>query len=192
MAIHRIAICGPAGCGKTALFRYVDELISLNFETPAPCHVAGNTSSKELMERDAFSPKYIPTHAPKITECINRGIQVWDTSGKSSFSFVPSVFAEFRACNALWLCYDTTDSGAFLALDSWVKEFKLPTSSSLAIFLVGLKVDLSEQRVTSRRKARQWCDKHGINSNSFWEVSSRVPLAGSSLLDLVSASIRTP
>jgi len=85
------------------------------------------------------------------------------------------IFSYFRLPKGVILCYDITDRESFIEVEQALYRFKLQQNVNLAddrkpkYVLVGLKLDLVNNRSLTYEEANNWAKKHGM---SYYEVSS--------------------
>lgn len=95
-------------------------------------------------------------------------VQIWDTAGQEQFRSITRAYYKSAAC--AFLVYDVTNRESFLNIQSWVDECKSQCPSSALLYLIGNKVDLSEQRVVSYDEGKSIADK---NKMKFSETSAK-------------------
>ena len=84
--------------------------------------------------------------------------------------------------------FDITDKKSFLSITEWLKQIEKHAKENVIKFLVGNKIDLTDQRKVSYDEAKQYADEHelpyietstkeGININELFESSIKTFLA---------------
>lgn len=116
-------------------------------------------------------------------------LQLWDTAGQERFrSLIPNFIRD--SCTAV-IVYDMTLIDTFLSIEQWVNDIRNVRGNHATVFLVGNKLDLTENRVVGKNegeeKARQLSVKfietsaktgEGVNE-LFREVAEDLPQEGS-------------
>ena len=74
-------------------------------------------------------------------------LQIWDTLGQEKFKSLAPVF--FHKSVGAFLVYDVNDKESFLALEGWKEQLNNTNDTKIVVILVGNKVDLLNQQVTS-------------------------------------------
>lgn len=95
-------------------------------------------------------------------------VQIWDTAGQEQFRSITRAYYKSAAC--AFLVYDVTNRESFLNVQSWADECKSQCPSSAVLYLIGNKVDLSENRTVSYEEGKSIAEK---NSMKFSETSAK-------------------
>jgi Ras-related protein Rab-6A len=77
-------------------------------------------------------------------------LQLWDTAGQERFrSLIPSYIRD-RAVAVV--CYDITSKTSFESVRKWIEDVRAERGADVIIFIVGNKIDLTDQRYPKKSK----------------------------------------
>jgi small GTP-binding protein len=146
--IFKIVLAGDSGVGKTAVLHRLLTGTFCDREKPTigiecrryACNVAGE----------------------RIT------LQVWDTAGQERFQSVTTAY--FRTAVGAILMFDLTSKGSFEHLETWIQRAKTDCAANARIALVANKVDMDDERVTSKTEAQVLANKYDV---PYFETSAR-------------------
>jgi small GTP-binding protein len=96
-------------------------------------------------------------------------VQIWDTAGQEQYRSLSPVY--FRSAAAALLVFDITNRTSFENLDDWLSSFRNASNDQAALFLLGNKSDLHEQRKVESQEGEDWAQKHGCR---YFETSARM------------------
>ena len=96
-------------------------------------------------------------------------LQIWDTCGQEFYKSLVSSF--YRNTSLAIIVYAINDQKSFDELELWIKDLKTNSSPDIKIFLIGNKVDLTEQRVIKKEMAEKIKDDYGLDF--FIETSAK-------------------
>ncbi|CAH8646624.1 unnamed protein product [Heterobilharzia americana] len=135
---------------------------------------------------DTYDPSYHATIGIDFvskTLCFNEKsvrLQLWDTAGQERFrSLIPSYIKDSSVAIVV---YDVTSRESFIKASEWIKEIRAERPSKTLIFLVGNKVDLTDDRVISTEEAVEKAEKERL---FFIETSAKTDFQIKKLFDLV-------
>ncbi|OHT14389.1 Ras family protein [Tritrichomonas foetus] len=144
---YKIVIVGASGVGKTSL---VQRLIEDSFYF--------DNSPTIGVEFKCFECKH-------GSETIK--LNIWDTAGQEKFRSVSKAY--FRNAVGALLVFSFTDRASFDALDSWMNDIQNLCPQNSLVYLIGNKIDLSEERVISQNEAENFAKRHSLE---FFETSA--------------------
>ena len=98
----------------------------------------------------------------------NCKLQIWDTAGQERFRTITSSY--YRGAHCIMVCYDIADRETFKNLPNWLNEINKYASENILIKIVGLKLDLSDDRQVTSEEGLQFATTRGL---LFDEVSSK-------------------
>ena len=104
----------------------------------------------------------------KINSKIIR-LQIWDTCGQEEYRSLIQNF--YRNASLAILVYSIDKRTSFENLEVWLNEIKGRGSPDVKIFLVGNKIDLSENREVSIEEGQKFYEDHKLNL--FIETSAK-------------------
>jgi len=149
----KVIILGDSGVGKTSL---MNQYVNKKFSNQYKATIGADFLTKEVMVDDRL-----------VT------MQIWDTAGQERFQSLGVAF--YRGADCCVLVYDTTSPSTFKSLDSWRDEFLIQASprdpDNFPFVVLGNKVDLTDNRTVSTKRAQQWC--HSKNEIPYFETSAK-------------------
>ncbi|KAH0790792.1 ras-like gtp-binding protein ypt1 [Histomonas meleagridis] len=92
-------------------------------------------------------------------------LQVWDTAGQEQYRTITKSF--LRGADGILLVFDLTNQNSFDMVNDWMNSIKENASSTVDIFLVGNKSDLT--RVVSQDKIDEFQKTNGVR---YFETSA--------------------
>lgn len=95
-------------------------------------------------------------------------LNIWDTAGQERFKTITATY--YKGAHGIILVYDITDRNSFDNINNWLNEIKKHAGPSVVKYLVGNKCDLEEERVVSKKEAKEFADNLGI---SWMETSAK-------------------
>ncbi len=96
-------------------------------------------------------------------------LQIWDTAGQERFMAISRAY--YRGTMGVLLCYAINDRESFEKIEFWMEEVKKNANEKdVCMILVGMKSDLSNERVVSIDEGRQKAELLGIK---FFETSAK-------------------
>ncbi len=123
--IFKLVIIGESSVGKTNI---INRFVNNKFTETSRSTIGVALSTKEHKIQDE-----------------NVTVQIWDTAGQERFNSITSHY--YRGAKAAMIVYDITDRNSFNRVDNWYKELTHNCSvGSMALMLIGNKVDLEENR----------------------------------------------
>jgi len=100
-------------------------------------------------------------------------LQIWDTAGQERFRAISRTYYKCAAGSVMGilLCYSINNRESFEKVGHWMEEVKKHANEKAScIVLVGMKSDLTDERVVSIDEGRQLAESYGIK---FFETSSK-------------------
>jgi small GTP-binding protein len=98
-------------------------------------------------------------------------LQIWDTAGQERYRGVTPMY--YRGADAGLIVYSVTDRTSFEQVDEWFESFQECTDDA-AVYVVGNKIDLDNERVVSEREGRE----KAVQVGGFFAEVSAVTGAG--------------
>jgi len=135
----KVVILGDQGVGKTSLItRQVDDTFTKDtMSTLGACNYTVT----------------VPLHYLKVR------IRVWDTAGQERFRSIVPLY--YRGAQGALLIYDITNRDSFESIKRWVQELKGHVMHSMVLFIIGNKLDLTEERTVSRDEVLLYSNQIG-------------------------------
>lgn len=167
----KIVLVGDAGVGKTCV---------LNRET---C--------------DVFDNSTLPTMGASFTSRVYSiddkevHLQIWDTAGQERYKSMAPMY--YRDSKAAIIMYSIIDIDSFNQIEFWIQSIK-ESEEDIALYIVGNKVDLVQERIVSIEDAEKLADKY---SAVYFEVSAKTSIGVHELFlsisrDFLNKSIAEP
>ncbi|MHA1821580.1 MAG: Rab family GTPase [Promethearchaeota archaeon] len=149
--VWKICVAGDGSVGKTSIIlQYCEKKFQENYIMTIGSNFA--IKSIDLPEYDA-SVK----------------LQIWDLAGQQHFSFVRPPF--YKGASGIIYVYDVTRRESFENIENWRVEVENAISVKPSV-LVGNKIDLSDERVVSKKEGEDLASK--INGCvGFFETSAK-------------------
>ena len=101
-------------------------------------------------------------------------LQIWDTAGSEQYRSINQLY--YKKAAVVCLVYSTTDVESFDALDYWVKELNSHTSKNSIKFLIGSKIDDTENDEVSTASAKEYAKKMNYKNYAGYQ-DWRIPTA---------------
>ncbi|CAI5454924.1 unnamed protein product [Caenorhabditis angaria] len=146
--IFKYIIIGDMGVGKSCLLHQFTEK---KFMPDCP-HTIGVE----------FGTRIIEVSGQKIK------LQIWDTAGQERFRAVTRSY--YRGAAGALMVYDMTRRSTYNHLSSWLADARNLTHPNTAIFLIGNKADLEDQRDVPYEEAKAFAEENGL---TFLECSAK-------------------
>uniref|UniRef100_A0A0N5AGE8 Peptidyl-prolyl cis-trans isomerase H n=1 Tax=Syphacia muris TaxID=451379 RepID=A0A0N5AGE8_9BILA len=144
----KVVLLGEGAVGKTSvMLRYVENKFNSR-------HISTLQAS--------FSCKKINVNGTEVE------LNIWDTAGQERFHALGPIY--YRDSNGALLIYDITDEHSFEKVKLWVKELQRMLSDSVALMIVGNKIDLSRNRNVDITVATKYAKSVGAENT---EVSAK-------------------
>ena len=96
-------------------------------------------------------------------------LQIWDTCGQELYRSLITNF--YRNSSLAIIVYTVTDRSTFENIDIWYKELRTHSNPNVKVFLIGNKIDLTEQRKIQTEEGQKYADQYKINK--FIETSAK-------------------
>jgi small GTP-binding protein len=164
----------------------LDECANYNFKfVIIGNHEVGKTSLiRQFVERK-FSHDYRATIGLNIFahnfdfQGNEISVSLWDLGAQQYFKRFRKIY--YKGAEAAFIVYDLTNRESFEKVEDWHKEFtELTDEIDIPIVIVGNKVDLSEQRITSTAEGQALAKSLSETGLSYIETSA---LTGSNVKD---------
>lgn len=146
--VVKAVVIGDSGVGKTnILLRYCDGCFKPNYTSTVGVD---------------FKIKTIQVEDLKIK------LQIWDTAGQEKFKNISSTF--YKGAMIIILAYAIDHAPSFANVENWIKQIHEHTSSEVAMFLVGNKADMRDERKVTAESGRKLAELYDMQ---FFEVSAK-------------------
>ena len=106
-----------------------------------------------------FATKVLVVDPPGSLKKTKVKLQIWDTAGSEQYRSINQLY--YKKAALVCLVYSTTDIESFDALDYWVKELNSHTNINSIKFLIGSKIDDTENDEVSTATAKEYAKKIG-------------------------------
>ena len=141
MSDFKVVVLGDKGVGKTCLvLRFIEGFFSPKQQST----IGAFFLTKKVTLSDGYTLK----------------MQLWDTAGQERFRAMAPMY--YRGAASAIVCFDITNEDSFAKMKDWVDELRQNCDpDSLVLVVACNKCDLEEQRVVSRQRTQQFCEKVG-------------------------------
>ena len=147
--VFKILLLGDSEVGKSCfLMRYSDNVFVENYIT-----TIGLDYKLKIVKLD--SGKTIK-------------VQLWDTAGQDKYRTIAKNY--YKGSHGILLLYDTTKMSSFENIREWIQDIRQEVSPKSIIFLIGNKIDLTEQRKISKEQGEELAEEFKI---PFFEASAK-------------------
>ena len=138
--IYKVILVGDSGVGKTCLLSmYVKGVCGPTIPT-----IAVEFCTKEIELNDGTKVK----------------VQLWDTAGQERFKSLAMTY--YRKAYGILLLFDVTKRSSFIACKNYLEEVRINSDKNCVIYLIGNKIDLSNQRQITTEEAENFAQKEKI------------------------------
>ena len=148
----KVILLGNSGVGKTCL---INQFVNKQFSSQYKLTIGADCYTKEMTLNDQ-----------QVT------LQIWDTAGQERFQSLNAAF--YRGADCCILTYDVSSLSSFKALDGWMDEFLIQSSSpdpeNFPFIVIGNKMDLPDRAITTK-KGRSWCENR--SDIPYFETSAK-------------------
>ena len=199
-----------------SLHRFQSSFETNNFKEYRKKKFRTKHERKAVLQRKKFNKRYRATISPLFYDIVIHGkedpgngqsqsqnskpkvaVQVWDTSGKSSFSRLGLIFEEFRLIDLFFITFSIDDKTTFDNVNKWKDEVvaqleNMGKHRRIPIILIGTKLDKEENRQVTQDRVYDYCRRKAPYGGNipYFEVSSRVPAEGSSVTDIFDEAVK--
>ena len=138
--IYKVILVGDSGVGKTCLLSmYVKGVCGTTIPT-----IAVEFCTKEIELNNGTKVK----------------VQLWDTAGQERFKSLAMTY--YRKAYGILLLFDVTKRSSFISCRNYLEEVRLNSDKNCVIYLIGNKIDLSNQRQITKTEAENFAQKENI------------------------------
>ena len=138
--IYKVILVGDSGVGKTCLLSmYVKGICGPTIPT-----IAVEFCTKEIELNDGTKVK----------------VQLWDTAGQERFKSLAMTY--YRKAYGILLLFDVTKRSSFIACKNYLEEVRINSDKNCVIYLIGNKIDLSDERQITKDEAELFAQKEKI------------------------------
>ena len=95
-------------------------------------------------------------------------VQIWDTAGQDRFLAITKNY--YRGANGILLVFDVTSNSSFEHIKNWIEQIKEEANERIIIYLVGNKIDCSNNRVISNEEGKKLSNEFGLK---YFETSAK-------------------
>lgn len=159
---HKVVFIGDTNTGKTSLINFAADK---HFNEDVAPSISSRTLAVEI----------------KIDDFVST-LSLWDTPGQDMYQSMSKIYV--REAEAVVIVFDLTNPDTFESVDSW-KEFVQDVLPDTNYFIVGNKIDLSDQRKVENKDAINLAAE--LNA-CYFEVSA---LSGEGIGELINEIAKT-
>ena len=147
--IFKILMLGDSEVGKSCfLMRYSDNVFVENYITTIGLD---------------YKLKTIKLDSGKVIK-----VQLWDTAGQDKYRTIAKNY--YKGSHGILLLYDITKISSFENIREWIQDIRQEVSPKSIIFLIGNKIDLTDQRKISKEQGEELAEEFKI---PFFETSAK-------------------
>ena len=147
--IFKILMLGDSEVGKSCfLMRYSDNVFVENYITTIGLD---------------YKLKTIKLDSGKVIK-----VQLWDTAGQDKYRTIAKNY--YKGSHGILLLYDITKISSFENIREWIQDIRQEVSPKSIIFLIGNKIDLTDQRKLSKEQGEELAEEFKI---PFFEASAK-------------------
>ena len=95
-------------------------------------------------------------------------VQLWDTAGQDKYRTIAKNY--YKGSHGILLLYDITKMTSFENIREWIRDIKEEVSEKAIVFLIGNKIDLTDNRKISKEKGEELAEEYKI---PFFEASAK-------------------
>jgi len=147
--VFKILLLGDSEVGKSCfLMRYSDNVFVENYITTIGLD---------------YKLKAVKLDSGKTIK-----VQLWDTAGQDKYRTIAKNY--YKGSHGILLLYDITKITSFENIREWIRDIKEEVSEKAIIFLIGNKIDLTDNRKISKEKGEELAEEYKI---PFFEASAK-------------------
>ena len=147
--VFKILLLGDSEVGKSCfLMRYSDNVFVENYITTIGLD---------------YKLKTVKLDSGKTIK-----VQLWDTAGQDKYRTIAKNY--YQGSHGILLLYDITKITSFENIREWIRDIKEEVSEKAIIFLIGNKIDLTDNRKISKEKGEELAEEYKI---PFFEASAK-------------------
>jgi small GTP-binding protein len=147
--VFKILLLGDSEVGKSCfLMRYSDNVFVENYITTIGLD---------------YKLKTVKLDSGKTIK-----VQLWDTAGQDKYRTIAKNY--YKGSHGILLLYDITKITSFENRREWIRDIKEEVSEKAIIFLIGNKIDLTDNRKISKEKGEELAEEYKI---PFFEASAK-------------------
>ena len=147
--VFKILMLGDSEVGKSCfLMRYSDNVFVENYITTIGLD---------------YKLKTIKLDSGKVIK-----VQLWDTAGQDKYRTIAKNY--YKGSHGILLLYDITKISSFENIREWIQDIRQEVSPKSIIFLIGNKIDLTDQRKISKEQGEELAEEFKI---PFFEASAK-------------------
>ena len=158
--VYKILLLGDSEVGKSCfLMRYSDNVFVENYISTIGLD---------------YKLKYIQIESGEIIK-----VQLWDTAGQDRYRTIAKNY--YKGSHGILLLYDVTKKESFDNIKEWIKQIREEVSEKTIVFLVGNKIDKTENRKVSTEEGAKLAQEYKL---PFYEGSAK---SGENIEDIFNA-----
>ena len=96
-------------------------------------------------------------------------LQIWDTCGQELYRSLITNF--YRNSSLAIIVYAVNQKESFESIEMWLRELRTHSNPDAKVFLIGNKIDLTEQRIIKTEEGESYAKKN--NLTKFMEASAK-------------------
>lgn len=151
--VYKMILGGDGGVGKTSL---VHTFVDGFFETDYKATIGTSIMKKEI------------TSFPSGDKETQVRLMIWDLAGQGQFARVRQTYLADSKCG--FIVFDVTRPETFQNVEKWYNEFIKGAGDSIALMLIGNKIDLESERKVTRAQGEEMAKKLKI---PYFETSAK-------------------
>ena len=150
--IYKIILIGSANTGKTTFCQRITD-IPFNETYLSTIGIDFHIKSFQLNDKKSVR------------------LQIWDTAGSERYRSISKMY--YKGSHIVLACFDLTNMDSLLDLPSWLSELKIIlTEHNVMIVLVGMKSDLTENRI-KQSMINEFIENNCSINGGYYEISSK-------------------
>ena len=147
--VYKILLLGDSEVGKSCfLMRYSDNVFVDNYITTIGLD---------------YKLKHVQLDSGETIK-----VQLWDTAGQDRYRTIAKNY--YKGSQGILLLYDITKLNSFENIREWIKDIREEVHEKAIIFLIGNKIDKTEERVISTEQGEKLAQEYGL---PFFEASAK-------------------
>ena len=147
--VYKILLLGDSEVGKSCfLMRYSDNVFVENYMATIGLD---------------YKLKYIQLDSGKMIK-----VQLWDTAGQDRYRTIAKNY--YKGSHGILLLYDITKLSSFENIREWIKDIREEVYEKAIIFLIGNKIDKTEERKISTEQGEALAKEFNL---PFFEASAK-------------------
>jgi len=147
--VYKILLLGDSEVGKSCfLMRYSDNVFVENYISTIGLD---------------YKLKFVQLDSGETIK-----VQLWDTAGQDRYRTIAKNY--YKGSHGILLLYDITKEKSFGNIREWIKTIKEEVYDNTIIFIIGNKIDKTEERVISTEQGKNLAEEYKL---PFFEASAK-------------------